>query len=201
MKITEIKQQVKRHDRYSVYIDGAYSCSFSPDEILSQGLRVGLELSSEDLRVLKANAIKDKAYDRCLNLLARRPRSEWELRDYLKRKEYEPEVVDGTVERLRNRGYVNDADFAARWVSSRRALKPVSKRRLQQELQQKRVSLTAIAAALENEETNEKDALRQLVERKRARYPDSLKFMQYLSRQGFSYDDIKSVLNEDVIED
>ncbi len=196
MKITDIKQQVKRADRYSIYIDGAYSCSFSPDEVLRQGLRIGMEMSSDGLRVLKSNATKDKAFDRSLNLLARRPRSEWELRDYLKRKEYESEVVDGTIDRLRALGYVNDIDFAERWVSSRRALKSVSKRRLIQELRQKHVNTQAIENALENEETDEREVLRQLVERKRSRYPDQLKFMQYLSRQGFSYDDIKSVLNE-----
>lgn len=198
MKITGIKQQVKRADRYSIYIDEKYVCSFSEQELLNLGLRIGQELAAHELQELKNNAIKDKAYDRSLNLVSRRPRSEWELRDYLKRKEYEPEIVDSTIERLKDRGYVDDRDFARRWVDSRRLLKPTSKRRLVQELRQKRVSTEAISEVMAGDETDERQILRTLVEKKRARYPDTVKFMQYLSRQGYSCDDIKAVLSEDV---
>jgi len=41
--------------------------------------------------------------------------------------------------------------------------------------------------------------LRELIAKKRqqSRYQDKLKLMQYLSRQGFGYGDIKTVLEED----
>ncbi|MNT65168.1 recombination regulator RecX [compost metagenome] len=42
-------------------------------------------------------------------------------------------------------------------------------------------------------DTNE---LLKVIAKKRARYPDKQKLMQYLARQGFSYDDISAALNE-----
>jgi regulatory protein len=195
MKITAIKQQVKRVDRYSIYIDDKYNCSFSGAELLNHGLYIGQELTSAELQSLKDDAVVDMAYYRSLDLIMRRARSEWELRDYLKRKEYSPEVIDKVVTKLAQSGYVNDTDFAERWIDNRRLLKSTSKRRLRQELRQKRVADEVIDAALEKDVTDERQVLRDLVEKKRSRYPDKLKLMQYLARQGYSYDDIKAVLD------
>jgi SOS response regulatory protein OraA/RecX len=60
-----------------------------------------------------------------------------------------------------------------------------------------RVPESIIDQAMREDETDERQTLRELVEKKRSRYPDKIKFMQYLARQGFGYDDIKSVLNEE----
>lgn len=198
MKITDIKQQVKRQDRYSIYIDGKYLFSFSEGELIASGLKRGQELSESELAGLKDQAVLDKAYDRTLNLISHRPRSEWELRDYMKRKDYDEDVITQTISRLNDRGYVNDLDFAQRWVATRRLLKSTSKRRLSQELRQKRIKDDVIQQVLEEDETDERQVLRDLVERKRkqTKYQDDLKLMQYLSRQGYNYDDIKSVLSE-----
>lgn len=196
MKITAIKQQVKRADRYSIYLDGTYSFSMSADELLPLGLRVNQEVNERELAELKDKALVDKGYDRTLNLIARRPRSEWELRDYLKRKDTAMEVIEAVISKLRVGGYVDDQDFARRWVESRRLLKATSKRRLQQELRQKRVSDEVIQKVLAADDTDEHAILRELVQRKRrqTKYQDDLKLMQYLSRQGFDYDTIKSAM-------
>jgi regulatory protein len=198
-KITAIKQQVKRADRYSIYIDGKYTCSFSEGELLKLGLRIGQELSPDELTALKKNSQRDKAFMRAMDLISRRPRSRWELEDYLKRKEYAPELTEQILNMLSDRGYVNDLDFATRWVENRRLLKATSKRRLQQELRQKHVSSDIIDQVLAADETDEREILRELIERKRkqTKYQDNLKLMQYLSRQGYGYDDIKSAMSSE----
>jgi len=195
MKITDIRQQVKRADRFSVFVDGKYAFSFSQDEILHLGLKINQEFTKDELEQLKKSAVQDKAYDHSLNLIARRPRSRWELEDYLKRKDYEQEIIEKTLNKLSDAGYVDDLKFAQAWVRTRRLLKPTSKRRLQQELRQKRVDNEAIEKVLQEDEADELEVLRSLVERKAKRYPDKLKFMQYLLRQGYNYGDIKSVLD------
>jgi regulatory protein len=199
MKITDIKQQVKRADRYSIYIDGKYLFSLSDSELLALGLRIGLEFDEAELADLQQKAIIDKGYDRALNLIMRRPRSEWELREYLKRKDQTPEHIETILNMLSKRGYVDDTDFAKRWVESRRLLKSTSKRRLTQELRQKRVPDDIISQTLAADETDERAVLRELVAKKRAqtRYQDAQKLMQYLMRQGYNYDDIKTVMSED----
>lgn len=196
--ITDIRQQARRQDRYSVYIGGKYAFSLGELELINAAIRIGQELNHDELESLKQTAVLDKAYDRALNLIARRRRSEWELRDYLKRKDYDEAVTTEILNRLSINGYIDDGAFARAWIESRRLLKSSSKRRLAQELRQKRISDEIIQAALAEDETDELDVLRELVAKKRlqTRYRDDLKLMQYLSRQGYSYGDIKAVLSE-----
>lgn len=196
MIVTDIKQQIKRADRYSIYIDGSYVFSLGELELMRTGLRIGKELTQTELTQLKDTATLDKAYDRTLNLVAIRPRSEWEIRTYLKRKGYETEIADIILKKLRVAHYIDDEAFARAWVGSRRLLKRVSKRRLQQELRQKRIADDVIATILDEDQTDDRAVLKELIERKKARYPDKLKLMQYLARQGYNYDDIKAVLEE-----
>jgi len=196
MKITSIKQQVKRADRYSVFVEGAYSFSVSESALLELRLASGQEVDEAQLKSLKEASGNDKAYGNALRYVAMRPRSEWELRTYLKRKEVDEPVADTIVERLQKVGLLDDLAFARSWVANRHVLKSTSKRRLRLELKQKRLSESVIDMVLTEDETDERESLRALVAKKSARYPDKNKFMQYLARQGFSYDDIKTVLNE-----
>lgn len=196
MKITAIKQQVKRADRYSVFVDGKYAFSLSESGLLAQGIASGQEFDEAQLAELKNASTADKAYGNALRYVAMRPRSEWELETYLRRKEVDEPVTEDIIRRLRDVGLLDDAAFAKTWVANRRLLKSTSKRRLRLELKQKHLSESVIDQALREDEADERDTLRELVDKKSARYPDRNKFMQYLARQGFNYDDIKSVLNE-----
>ncbi len=197
MKISAIKQQVKRAGRYSIYIDGKYSFSLGENEFLKLGLHSGQEITDETLAEYVDESAYGKWFDKTLNLLSFRLRSEWELRDYLRRKDCPPEIVEKILNKLSINGYVSDEQFAKRWVENRRLLKATSRRKLMMELKQKRIPGEIIDKVLaeDREDTDEREVLKALVEKKQARYPDKQKFMMYLARQGYSYDDIKSVLS------
>lgn len=196
MKITAITQQQKRADRYSIFVDGKYAFSLSESGLIESRLASGRELTPAELDDLKKAAGLDRAYGLALRYVAIRPRSEGELADYFRRKQIDTAAASQIVKRLQNLGLVDDASFARSWVANRRLLKNVSKRRLQMELRQKRVPPGIIDEVLRNDEVDDRQALRELVDKKRSHYPDQQKFMQYLARQGFGYDDIKSALDE-----
>lgn len=197
MTITAIKQQVKRADRYSVFVDGKYAFSLSETALLDMRLASGMEFDAERLAELKKASGDDKAYGNALRYVAMRPRSIWELQTYLRRKEVEEPVAQGIIERLEGVGLLDDVAFARAWVANRRLLKATSVRKLQLELKQKRISEQIISQVLAEDETDERDALRQLVAKKRTKYKDDIKLMQYLARQGFRYDDITSVIRDE----
>jgi regulatory protein len=199
MKITAIKQQVKRAGRYSIFVDEKYSFSLSEGALLDQKIYIGLEVSPEQLEAYKDTSKLDKAYSLTLAYVARRLRSEWELWDYFRRKEVDEDAGEQILERLRSYGYVSDLNFARSWVDNRRTLKSVSRRRLMQELRQKHVPDDIVRQVLEDDETTDIDTLRQLVVKKRtqSRYQDPKKLMQYLAGQGYNYDDIKQALKPD----
>lgn len=197
MKVTDIKQQVKRKDRYSIFIDGKYSFALSESGLLSSGLKIGLEISNEELETQKQASVEDKGVYRVLDLISRRPRSEGEIKEYLKRKKYSDEEIEKILNVLSNKGYIDDQDFSRRWVENRRLLKPISTRKLWAELKQKRVNEEIIQQVLQNDETNEIDVIEELIRTKsrQTRYQDKQKLLQFLVRQGFNYEDIKQAFS------
>lgn len=201
MKITAIKQQVKLKGRYSVFVDENYLFSLSEGALLDQKLHIGQEITNEQVADYKKLSADDKAYNLTLAYLARRMRSRWELTDYFRRKSYEEEVGNQILEKLERLGFVNDEAFARCWVENRRLLKPVSRRRLSQELRQKRIADDIVNVVLEEDETDELTTLRELIARKRkqTKYQNDLKLMQYLAGQGFNYGDIKTALQSDEV--
>jgi regulatory protein len=196
MKVTDIKQQVKRADRYSVFIDGKYRFSLSVAELSDLGIRKDLEISEPELSKLLGEAQTSLAKNNSLRFLSYRPRSLWEIETYLKRKKYAPEVIVSTISFLSEKNFIGDKQFAKQWVENRLLLKHVSVRQLKQELRQKKVSDETISEVLEEQQIDEIPIIKELIAKKRQqpKYRDDLKLMQFLARRGYSYDKIQIAL-------
>ncbi len=197
MKITAIKPQIKRPGRYSVFVDGKYTFSLSAEGLLESGYVVDQELSQVKLTEAKKQSQTDKAYALTLAYVARRMRSEGELRDYWRCKGYDDGFMQTVLAKLKHQGLVDDVEFARRWVENRRLLKAASTKKLRLELRQKRISDDIVRDVLSADETDELQILRTLIEKKRrqTRYQDDQKLTAYLARQGFNYNDIKCLLS------
>lgn len=196
--VTDIQPQVKQPNRYSVFLDGKFWCGLSADTLLSSKLAKGDTLSVDAAEELKQKAEDDKIEGLVLRWLAIRPRSEWELQQYLQRKKITKDVQKNLIEKLRSQQMIDDRAFAQAWVSSRRLLKSMSTRKLQLELRQKRVADEIVHDVLRDDDADELAILKELISTKQrqSRYKDKKKLMQYLSRQGFNYGDIKTALEE-----
>ncbi len=197
MKITDIKQQVRQQSRFSVFVGGKYAFSLSDSQIRLSGLAVGQEITEEDLVKWKLESNEGKVFDRTLRWLAIRARSEWEVSDYLKRKEVNDDLAQKIINQIKDFGYINDKSFAESWVRNRRLLKSVSVKRLRQELYQKRVPTDVVDEVIAEDEADDLGVLDELIEKKQhqARYQDDQKLIAYLARQGFHYGDIKEALS------
>jgi regulatory protein len=196
MKITSIKQQVKLKERYSVYVDGAYAFSLSDTLLLESKIASGQELTPAQIDDYRRLSAEDKLYNFALRYVAMRRRSKWEMEQYLQRKEAPPALAEIILNKLSVLGFIDDLAFAQAWVENRHLLRPTSKRKLQQELRAKCVPDDVIQSVLRDDETTDSDGLAALIQRKRrqTKYQDDTKLMQYLARQGFGYQDIKSAL-------
>lgn len=199
MKLTNIKQQLRQTDRFSIYLDGKYVFSLSLNELANTRLQVGQVISKLELTNLKQQANTSQALARCLKLLSYRSRSEWEIVSYLERKNYQPKVIDGLVKELTRLGYVNDVNFASSWVKNRTELHQSSNLQIKKELKQKHISEEIINQVLEDSKIDEVELIHQLIAKKRRQssYKDDLKLMQYLYRRGYSYSKIKDALKSE----
>ena len=199
MKITGIRAQIKDKERVAVYIDGRYSFSLSQDQLLRERLAAGQEIDEDRLNELKEKSQFGKLLAHVLRFVLMRPHSVREIEQYLVRKDADAKVTQALMDYLSERGYLDDQKFAQSWVASRMRTKAVSRRRLVAELRKKGVDEVAIEMALTEEGFDEMDALKTIVAKKRhlSRYQDDKKFLTYLLRQGFSYDQVNSVLTDE----
>ena len=110
---------------------------------------------------------------------------------------YSERVASRVLRKLQQKAYVDDEAFARWWVENRQLSKGVSRRKLTAELRSKGVYADIIAQMLEKTDRTDEQELRKVIAKKHRRYAgDRQKFVQYLVRQGFSYDDVVSTLND-----
>jgi regulatory protein len=196
--ITALKAQVKNKNRVNVYLDGEFAFGLVLIEAIR--LKVGQTLTEADVDRLKNADNYEKAYEKTLNFLSFRQRSESEIRKYLKKKEQPEDHIDRIVERLRNAGLIDDKAFAGMWVENRAAFKPKGKRALKAELRAKGVPAAEIEAALEN--VDETQAAQQLAGSRAAKIMKSKltkmefkkKLFDFLARRGFGYETISDAV-------
>ncbi len=207
MKITAIAIQAKNKNRVNVSVDGVYRFSLDVYQLADLGIRIGKEYTEAELVALENESIFGKVYGRALEYCLSRPHSAKEVRDYLYKKTRDqrtktgelrqgvsPEITARVFDRLVDKKYINDESFARFWVENRNVRKGTSSRKLTMELRAKGVASEIIEQALHASPRSETNELQKMIEKKRNRYPDDQKLMQYLVRQGFSYDDVKQAL-------
>ncbi len=210
MKITSISAQVKNPDRVNVNVDGVYRFSLDIFQVGELGIRVGKEYSEAELVELETESQFGKLYARALDYVMMRPHSGKEVRDYLyrktrpsinkqgqKREGCSPALADRVFERLSEKGYINDEKFARHWVENRNLSKGASLRKISAELRLKGVASGVIEQAMAGSDRTDTEELAKIIAKKRNKYPDDQKFIMYLVRQGFSYEDVKSALGRE----
>jgi regulatory protein len=153
----------------------------------------------------KSDPLNESAlYEYAVNALGRRMRTVAEL-SRLMRNKVEPDdsgkaKINAVVARLKEHGYLNDADFAANYARLRQENASFGKRRVRQDLAVKGVHSELIAATLDvaYEGVNEEELARRHLERKGVKKPANEKqgarVMRMLMRAGFSTSVIFSIL-------
>jgi regulatory protein len=196
--ITELRFQKRNADRVNVYLDGQFA--FGLAAIEAAHLKVGQELDDADIARLQKQDEIERAYERALNFLSYRPRSEAEVQRNLREKNVAGEVIETVVERLARAGLLNDREFARYWVENRLQFKPRGARALRQELWEKGVPDPVVTETLE--EFDEEDAAREVAEAgaRRMAHLDPADFRRklsaYMTRRGFSYAVINPLVEE-----
>lgn len=214
MIITSLSVQQKDQNRVNVMVDGVYRFSLDITQVGDLGIKVGNDYSEAELQELEIESSFGKLYQRALEYTLMRPHSSREVRDYLYRKTRTTkvkkrmtgeivdrpgvpvEVANRVFDRLVERGYINDEAFARYWIENRSQAKGISRRKLQLELRAKGVEGGLIDRLLRETERSDDDEIQKVIAKKQRLYPDRQKFMQYLMRQGFSYDSIREALDQ-----
>jgi regulatory protein len=131
-------------------------------------------------------------------LLARRPRSEREMRRRLAQRRLPPTLVEDTIERLRTLNLIDDAAFARFWAETRDRTSPRGRRLVTQELRTQGVEASVAATA--TAELSDADAAYRLASRRLRGLADTdyqtfrSRLGGQLQRRGFGWDVVQSTI-------
>lgn len=145
-----------------------------------------------------------RALDLALRWLAARARTERELRERLRQRGVPPGVVDATLERLRQWGYVDDRSFAEDYVDRTLAVRHIGPRRLVEELRRRGVSGGLAAEVVAGRLTPEREldlaraAARRRLEMWREGDPAAVRgrLYRFLTARGFDPETAARVVRE-----
>lgn len=208
--ITKITVQKKLTDRYNIFLDKGkgeeYAFSVDEDVLIKFNLRKGMEL--DDFAILEINYQDDirKAYNQSIQYLARRMRSELEVRKYLADKEISEPVIQEVIHKLYEYQFLNDDDFAQAFVRTQMNTTDKGIEVIKRELQEKGIKGEKLQKAL-SEYPLEAQILKAkglLVKAMKNKTKDSERILkqkaeQLLIRKGFPLD-IISLAQEEVEE-
>lgn len=142
----------------------------------------------------------EEAYNKAIDLLARRAHFESELAEKLLKRGYESDVVEKVIAECREKGYVNDLENARMYVESLKDTKSLYY--IKGKLYSKGVSKEIISIVMEECEVDEFAIAMKLVHKKlgmeegekiRLEYKEMLKICRFLGSRGFSYRTISDI--------
>ena len=192
--ITDIKQQIKNKKRVSVYLDGSYYCSLDLVTAVQNRLKAGMEISEEKLVEIQYNSEFQNCFDSALNFISVSPKTKKQIRDKLIQKGYLEEIVLKVLDKLAEYGYVNDSDYAEKYVNSYKGQK--GKKLIKLELLKKGIKEEDFKEAVDGVET-QAQAISRLAEKYMRNKDCDLKTIKklysHLISKGFDYDEVKEI--------
>lgn len=203
MKITDIKRQQRRRDRFNIYVDGKYRFALSELDVIKSKIEIGKELKSEEIKDLKKDDERAKVMNKAFVYLARRNHAEKELKSKLLKKFPRGALIEKTIERLKELGYINDEKFAREWIGYRLNSKPRGRIIIKRELLAKGVNVELVEKILDlvYNRDKERKELTRLLDLRKHRYPKGKKqrnkLISYLLRRGFLWEDIKDLMESE----
>ena len=190
-KITTLRTGRGRGKRVNVFLDGKFALNLEAEAAAKEGLKVGQELSAEQIEALS----RSDHFQRCLNAAAHylsyRPRSDSELRERLRQRGFDGDTQEAVRTKLKEQGLVDDMAFAQFWKANRESFSPRSQRLTKLELRQKGIAddiIDRVADMVNDDES----AYRAAQDKARSLPPSDYQGFKrrlggYLKRRGFNY--------------
>ena len=195
-KITAITTQKKDTTRCNIEVDGRFLCGMKLETVVKNRLKVGAEVTAEELAAMQLESEKQTALEKALGHITASMKTEREIRDFLKKKGYLDEVADYVVEKMKAYSYLDDEAYAKSYAEN--VAQKKGSRRIALELRRKGLADGAIEEAVASIGDETESAKRVLEKYLRGKDLSDRKTVQkayaHLISKGYDHDTVKSVL-------
>lgn len=194
MEITKLEIQKNNKDRVNLYLDEKYYSGISLELVVREHLKVGLDIDEEYLRNLILEDEKGKALVKAIKYIGTNLKTAKQLRDYLRKKDYNPNTINYVMDKLIEYNYLDDENYARAYVLTYST--KYGKLKLKSQLKSKGVSDEIIDKYLDtaNIDSIEKVALKYMKNREFT-YENCQKLSRFLYSRGYEFDEINSLVN------
>ncbi len=205
MKISKIEYQ-KNPNRVNIFIDDAFAIGIEDELRYKFKLEEGMEIDDDLVKTILDAEESKKAISQAINLLSYRQRTEKEISDRLRRKEFGQVAIDNALDYCRENNYLNDRAFAEAFVNDKLNLSKLGVERIRYELMLKGISKDIIERVLILDKDDQYDLAKEVAEKKLKSYANDddkakyRKLSSFLQRRGYPYEIIKKVLG-DILKD
>lgn len=207
MIVTEIRLTAK--NKYEIYIDQEFAFVLYKGELRKYGIKEKEVISDATYQLLVEEVLKKRATLRAMNLLTKRPYTEFKLKQKLMHGKYPESCIEHAITYVKSYGYIDDESYARDYIAYH--IQKDSKRSIEQKLLQKGISADIINKSLAEYDDGEQkeiegEQIRQLVLKKyREGIPtdpkERNKMLNFLMRKGYNLSDIRSALREINLDD
>ncbi len=195
-KVTGLRPD-KNKRRIIVSLDSSLSFAVDMEVVVAAGLHIGQDLSADRIEELKEANLSQKCFDAALNYIKYRPRSEVEIRQRLRRRGFDNNIVNKVILRLKEQRLIDDTAFVEYWMDNRLSFSPRSRRLIKYELRQKGIAVETADEAvsdLDDEVSAYKAGLKKVRVFAALDYDEFCsRLSNYLKWRGFSYEIIARV--------
>ena len=148
----------------------------------------------------------DKAVEQALTFLKYSDRTVHEMKEKLRGKGFSESVVGKATAKLKHLGYLNDGQYAERWIRGKLRSRPIGRRLIRQKLRLKGIHPDVIDEKLEPlyHEFSESSGLEELARKQVMKYGTlekrrlRKKLFDFLFRRGFEYGECISAVDHAV---
>ena len=197
MIISKIEVQKKNKQRVNLFLDGNFYCGLSCETVVKNKIKEGLEITQEQVDLLKNETEKEIALTKALNVISKSSKTVKQINEYLLKKGFEEDAVNYVVAKLLEYNYINDETFAKNYVKFK--TKTNGKRKILMELKHKGVE-DALAITAIDDFSKDEENINAIAEKYLKSKPRDLKTKQkafrYLTSIGYTPDVIIKSLNK-----
>lgn len=190
----------RRKSMTAVYLDGEFAMQLDTMTLLENKIKVGMEITDEQLHNLIKKSETSLAQEKALYLITYRGHSRKELENKIRRS-YSSETAEEIADKMQELGLVNDEEYARKYATELLHKKHMSPKAIAYKLKEKGISSEIISLITQELDYDPLDEIREILERKYSDYSQNEKVKRraiaYLQRMGWSWSDIKSVMNSD----
>ena len=192
-EITRLEIQKNNQNRANLYLDDKFFAGISLELCIKHHLKVGLEIEEDFLSELILEDEKVKAFDKAINYISSALKTTKQIRDYLRKKDYNPQTIDHVINKMIEYKYLDDEQYCRAFVSSYSS--KYGKHKLVAALKSKGVSESIIDKILEEgkELKNSIESVAEKYLKNKERTPEVFaKLSRFLYSRGYEFDQINS---------